>query len=73
MPILNSPDLTVPESVGDVDVCVTLDNSIESSFTIDFVTQLGTALGICLVVPPYLHHIALTYYGVIVAISRYKT
>ena len=42
-PVLVSPSITVPESVGDAEVCVRLENSVERPFTIFYRTSDNTA------------------------------
>ena len=49
MPIIVTPDETVSEGDGPVDVCVELANSVESSFNIPFTITDGSAEGkLCL-------------------------
>ena len=42
-PVLVSQSITVPESVGDAEVCVRLENSVERPFTIFYRTSDNTA------------------------------
>ena len=44
--MLSSPDETVPETIGNAEVCVTLNNPIESSFTVIFETTPRSAKGV---------------------------
>ena len=41
----SSPDVTVPESVGDAEVCVTLTNPVEEDIIIGYITLDGSATG----------------------------
>ena len=44
-PETSSPDVTVPESVGNAEVCVTLDNPVEETVVLGFITLDGSAVG----------------------------
>ena len=46
VPTTSSPDVTVPESVGAAEVCVTVTSPLEEDITLGYITVDGTASGI---------------------------
>ena len=42
-PEISTQSITVPESVGDAEVCVRLDNAVENPFNIQYITSDGSA------------------------------
>ena len=47
VPKTTSPDITVPETIGNAEVCVTLTTSVKEAITIGYITLDGSATGKC--------------------------
>ena len=44
-PEISALDVTVPESVGDAEVCATLNNPLEETIMLGYITVDGSAMG----------------------------